>query len=132
MLKWRSEAVLDIYNLVLALVLFAAPWFLSLTKTATEMDLWISGAAIAVISLGAIAAFTRWDEWVNLFLGLWLIASPWLLGFTHTRAMHVSIGIGVVVAFMAGLELMLTSSIGEEENTTAPPPTQGQDHPLFH
>lgn len=132
MLKWRSEAVLDIYNLVLALVLFAAPWFLSLTKTAPEMDLWISGAAIAVISLGAIAAFTRWDEWANLFLGFWLIASPWLLGFTHTRAMHFSIGIGVVVAFMAGLELMLTSSIGENENTAAPPPTQGQDHPLFH
>ncbi|HVV40799.1 MAG TPA: SPW repeat protein [Nitrobacter sp.] len=132
MLKWRSEAVLDIYNLVLALVLFAAPWFLSLTKTATEMDLWISGAAIAVISLGAIAAFTRWDEWANLFLGLWLIASPWLLGFTHTRAMHVSIGIGIVVAFMAGLELMLTSSIGDDEKTAAPPSTQGQDHPLFH
>lgn len=132
MRKWRSEAVLDIYNLVLALVLFAAPWFLSLTKTATEVDLWISGAAIAVISLGAIAAFTRWDEWANLFLGLWLIVSPWLLGFTHTRAMHFSIGIGAVVAFMAGLELLLTSNTEDEDKSATPPATHGQDHPLFH
>jgi hypothetical protein len=31
------------------------------------------------------------------------------LGFTHTKAMHVSIGAGIVVTFMAGLELWLVN-----------------------
>jgi hypothetical protein len=33
------------------------------------------------------------------------MGSPWVLGFAHTRAMHFSIGIGAVVAFMAALEI---------------------------
>ena len=47
------------------------------------------------------------EEWANLLVGCWLIVSPWLLGFAHTRAMHFSIVAGAVVAFMAVLELWL-------------------------
>jgi hypothetical protein len=107
MKNWRRESVLDLYNLVLAAVLFVSPWLFKLTNGAGRMDLWASGAAIAAISLAAIAAYADWEEWANLLLGLWLIASPWILGFAHTRAMHFSIGIGVVVAFLAALELWL-------------------------
>ena len=107
MKHWRRESALDLYNLLLALALLAAPWLFALTNSAGKLDLWASGAAIAAISLAALFAFARWEEWANLLLGLWLIASPWLLGFAHTRAMHFSIGIGCVVAFMSLLELWL-------------------------
>jgi len=39
--------------------------------------------------------------------GAWIVASPWLLGFPHTIAMHVFIGIGIVVMYLAALELWL-------------------------
>jgi len=104
---WRRESVLDLYNLLLAAVLLAAPWLFTLTNSTGKMDLWVSGAAIAAISLAAMVAYASWEEWANLLLGLWLIASPWILGFTHTRTMHFAIGIGIVVAFMAALELWL-------------------------
>jgi SPW repeat len=107
MTLWRRESALDVYNLVLAVVLLAAPWLFTLTNSAGKMDLWATGAAIAVISLAAIVAYAKWEEWANLLLGLWLIVSPWILGFTHTSAMHFAIGIGCVVAFMAALELFL-------------------------
>jgi hypothetical protein len=107
MKHWRRESALDLYNLMLALALLAAPWLFALTNSAGKLDLWASGAAIAAISLAALFAFARWEEWANLLLGLWLVASPWLLGFAHTRAMHFSIGIGCVVAFLALLELWL-------------------------
>jgi hypothetical protein len=71
------------------------------------MDLWASGAAIAALSLAAIVAFANWEEWANFALGIWLIVSPWVLGFTHTTAMHFSIGVGAAVAFLALLELWL-------------------------
>ncbi len=107
MRKWQREAVLDLYNLLLAALLFVSPWLFRLTNSPGKMDLWATGAVIAVISLAAITAYRNWEEWANLLLGLWLIISPWLLGFAHTRAMHFSIGVGVVVAFLAALDLWL-------------------------
>jgi hypothetical protein len=107
MRKWQREAVLDLYNLLLAALLFASPWLFRLANNPGKMDLWATSAVIAIISLAAIIAYKDWEEWANFLLGLWLIASPWLLGFAHTRAMHLSIGIGLVIAFLAALDLWL-------------------------
>ena len=105
MRKWRAESVLDLYNLLLAMVLFAAPWFFAHAGQTAVVDLRLSSAAIIILSLAAIIAFSTWEEWVNLLLGLWLVVSPWPLGFTHTRAMHYSIAIGATIAFLAALDL---------------------------
>jgi hypothetical protein len=107
MKRWRRESVLDLYNLLLAAVLLASPWLFTLTNPAGTIDLRASGAAVAAISLAAIIAYASWEEWANVLVGLWLIGSPWILGFTHTRAMHFSIGLGAVVTFIALLELWL-------------------------
>ena len=107
MRKWRQESVLDLYILLLAIFLFVSPWFLARASGTAVVDLRASGAAIALLSLAAIFAYASWQEWTNLLLGIWLIVSPWLLGFAHTRAMHYSIGVGVTVAFFSALELWL-------------------------
>ena len=107
MRKWRSESVLDLYNVVLALVLFASPWLFSLTNGTARIDFWVSSAAVVAISLGAIFAFAKWEEWANLAFGIWLMASPWILGFSGARAMHFAVGIGALMAFLALLELWL-------------------------
>jgi hypothetical protein len=107
MKKWRSESVLDLYNVVLALVLFASPWLFSLTNGTARMDFWVSSAAVVAISLGAIFAFASWEEWANLAFGIWLMASPWILGFSEARAMHFAVAIGALVTFLALLELWL-------------------------
>jgi hypothetical protein len=106
MRKWQ-ESVPDLYNLFLAALLFISPWLFKLTNGPGRVDLWVTSTVIGLISLAAIIAYRDWEEWLNVVLGLWLIASPWLLGFPHTRAMHFSIGIGVVVAFLALLDLFL-------------------------
>jgi hypothetical protein len=111
--KWHAESILDLYNLVLAAILFLVPWFLG--NRAAGMDLRLSGAAIICLSLAAILAFSIWEEWANLALGLWLVGSPWLLGFAHTRAMHFAIGIGAAIAFLAGLELWLRYEAARRE-----------------
>jgi hypothetical protein len=54
-----------------------------------------------------LLAFAEWEEWVVLLAGLWMVASPSVLGFAHTTAMHVSIGIGLAVAYLALLDLWL-------------------------
>lgn len=107
MKKWRKESVLDLYNLVLAIFLLIPPWLFARANQTAAIDLRLSGAAIAILSLAAIVAFSKWKEWVNLLLGFWLIVSPWLLGFAHTRAMHISIAAGAVVMYLSLIELWL-------------------------
>lgn len=106
-MKWRSESVLDLYNLVFGLVLLLSPWLFAYASEDARVDLWTSGAVIAATSIIAVVAFANWEEWLNLLLGVWLMVSPWALGFVHTRAMHMSIGLGAMVAFIAALELWL-------------------------
>jgi vacuolar-type H+-ATPase subunit I/STV1 len=121
MRKWRTESALDLYNVALALLLFAAPWLFKLTNGTARVDFWICSAAVIAISLGAIFAYANWEEWVNLLVGVWLIASPWLLGFAETRAMHFAIAIGALVVFMAMLELWLEYEKAHPMGTSATP-----------
>jgi SPW repeat len=123
MRRWREESVLDLYNLVLAAILFVSPWFFLHASRTVAIDLGASSAAIVCLSLAAVLAFSSWEEWANLILSLWLIVSPWLLGFAHTRAMHFSIGIGLPIAFFTLLELWLRHEAAERE---AMPSANGQ------
>jgi hypothetical protein len=89
-----------------------------------ELDFWLCGAAIIAISLLSMLAYANWEEWMNLALGLWLIASPWVLGFAHVRAMHFSVGVGAVVTFMALLELWLVFDGYTSHQTSTPSSSQ--------
>ena len=83
----------DWANLVLAVCLFISPWFFGfMAETTPTWNAWIVGIALGVLAVAAISAFAEWEEWANLVLGLWLIASPWLLGFTaNVNAMWTSV-----------------------------------------
>ena len=124
MIKWRRESALDLYNLLLSMFLFISPWLFARANEAATIDLLASGAAIAALSLGAMVAFANWEECANLLLGIWLIVSPWVLGFVHTSAMHASIGVGVMVAFLAALELWLVYDAAPPESL--PPQASGK------
>jgi SPW repeat len=103
----RPEAILDLYNLILGALLFFSPWLFAFAHGAAGSDAWLGGAVIAAVSLAALFVYAEWEEWIALAAGLWIMLSPFVLGFTHTTAMHVMIGIGFVVAFLAALDLWL-------------------------
>jgi len=103
----REESVLDIYNTVIAAFVFVSPWLFTVPRETTRIDIWFSAAAIAVTALAAILAYANWKEWLNVLLGAWLIASPWVLGFTHHAATFIAVGAGLTVVFLALVELLL-------------------------
>ena len=103
----RKEWVLDLYNLGLGAFLFASPWLFAMTRATARLDIWLTGLLLLVVSAGAIMAFREWEEWIRLLVGMWMIVAPFVLGFAHTTAMHVSIVIGCVVLFLTLLELFL-------------------------
>ena len=112
----RSRAVsimsrpsaLDLYTLAGGLFLLGAPWLFGFVRTAGRLDAELVGAAVVALSIAGLVSFADWEEWLKAALGLWLIAAPWLLGFLHRPAMHVSIVIGILVTFLSLLELWLT------------------------
>ncbi|WP_257167194.1 SPW repeat protein [Bradyrhizobium sp. SRS-191] len=100
-------SALNIYTLACGLFLAGAPWLFGFVRPAGRLDAEIVGLAVVVLSIAGLMAFADWEEWLKVALGVWLIAAPWLLGFVHTPAMHVSIAIGIVVTFVSLLELWL-------------------------
>jgi hypothetical protein len=119
-MTFRRISALDCYAVAFGLFLFVSPWLFAYVSEKVRIEVWAAGAAIAAISIAAIVAFSEWEEWLNLLLGAWLVVSPWVIGFVHTRAMHVSILIGLMVAFLAALELWLTHyepNYGEDAGT---------------
>src|ERR1700760_444308 len=123
MTRWRSESVLDLYNVGLAAVLLATPRPVSLSDDTARSDFWIVSAAVVAISLAAIFVYATWEEWANVLAGVWLMASPWILGFSHLRALAFAVGIGFMMAFLAILELWL---MYEKAHPFGPPTTPKQ------
>ena len=97
----------DAGKVVLALWLLVSPWMLNYSQV--RMAVW-NGNAVALIvaafSLAAILKFTVWEEWINIAVGFWLIASPWFLDYTSllgntttltATANHLAVGLAIVI-----------------------------------
>src|SRR5689334_17928711 len=101
MSEWSNEKLCDVANLILGVILFFSPWIFAFESGPQTQNAFVFGVVIAVLSLAALAAFAVWEEWVNLIVGLWVIVSPWVLGFGHGTAMTVNVVIGILVAALA-------------------------------
>jgi hypothetical protein len=113
----RQNAILEVYQLVLAVFLFVSPWLFAFVHGTLRVDTWVSTALVAVMSFGALIAFRDWKEWINCILGLWIAVSPWVFGFQHTAAMLVNLAIGILIAYLAMLELWLIHNGSSSEKT---------------
>jgi len=69
---------------ILGALLFVSPWLLSRSFASARADAFAGGALLVLVSLLAIAAFREWEERINLAIGCWILASPFLLHFAVT------------------------------------------------
>ena len=58
----KRNAVLEIYQLVLAIFLFVSPWLFAFAHGTLRIDTWVSPPIVAVISLLALIAFRDWED----------------------------------------------------------------------
>jgi hypothetical protein len=103
----RNTAIGDVVNLILGAILFFSPWIFGFAPGAESYNAMISGVVIVALSIAALAAFATWEEWLNLVLGLWVLVSPWLLGFAQGTTMIVHVVLGILVAVIAAIELWM-------------------------
>src|SRR4030088_3736648 len=107
--NWSNAKLCDVANLVLGAFLFFSPWMFGFDAGKVSENAFVSGIVIAVLAIAALAAFAIWEEWLNLIVGLWVLVSPWVLGFQGTKAMTVSVVIGIAVEILAAIELWILS-----------------------
>jgi hypothetical protein len=97
----------DWINLILAALLLVSPWLFDFAGE--RVPAWhacIAAVVIGGFAMAALAAFAEWEEWINLALGIWLAAAPWVLGFAGiTNAMWTHLVVGLLVAAAAAWEI---------------------------
>lgn len=91
--RWQDWA-----NAVFGIWLLISPFVLGYTDSGTlaAAHSYAIGIAVVVFAVAAIYQYYRWEEGVNLALGLWLIAAPFALDFSHIEPAvwnHVIMGI---------------------------------------
>jgi len=112
----------DPLNLILGIWMIVSPWALRyqtdmtlnavMSNPATSNAV-LLGALIAAAALIALFRVMAWEEWANVVLGVWLVISPWALGFSSlATAMWNAVIVGIVVAVLALWALGTDKDIG--------------------
>ena len=97
----------DPLNALVGAWLVLSPWAMGfeaqMAPTASSV---VVGLALIAASLGAMFVPRAWEEWSQAVLGLWMIASPWLLGFSaQMDVMRVAVASGIVACGLSGPQL---------------------------
>ncbi|OGA00907.1 MAG: hypothetical protein A3H35_12725 [Betaproteobacteria bacterium RIFCSPLOWO2_02_FULL_62_17] len=108
-MKWQ-----DWTNVALGIWLAVSPWALGFAEQQPAMmNAVIFGLVLAVFSLLVLGGTVSAKEWINMISGLWLVLSPFVLGFTSN--FHAAVNtmlIGVLAAVFAAWALSLDKEIG--------------------
>jgi hypothetical protein len=112
--------------LVLGVWLLCSPWWLMyftgrpyIDQLAASYNSIITGLVIAFFAIRTLAVPENWEEWINLALGLWLVASPWALGFhSYTIALVNIVVVGGIISISAAIGLGKLNFIQRHTNKT--------------
>ena len=97
----------DWLTLLVGMWLIVSSWVLGIavpggtTAQAITWNFVLSGVAALALGIAALASFRVWKEWADVLLGLWLVASPWILGFLSAQAPRwnaLACGLIIIVA----------------------------------
>ena len=108
MQNWSNANLCGGANLVLGAFLFFSPFIFGFEAGSMSQNATITG--IAVLVIGAPAAFAVRQEWLKLIVGLWTLVSAWVLGFKESIApLTVHVIVGAFLAILAAIEIWIMS-----------------------
>ncbi|WP_413868695.1 SPW repeat protein [Albidovulum sp.] len=77
--------------LLLGIWLFFSPWILGFAGIQSAFwNALFFGVILAGMSIAVVTEFHDWEEWVDMALGVWLVVSPWVLGFAALSAVNAA------------------------------------------
>ncbi len=91
---------------VLGLWLILSPWILMFwQQTSALEDAVVTAFLLLLVEVVTLSAFRLWEEWINVVLGVWLVVSPFMLGFTGATTIANFVIVGALVIILALNEL---------------------------
>jgi hypothetical protein len=98
----------DLVNALVGVWLILSPWALGFqSETNVLANAVIVGLLLIAAALGAMLVPRAWEEWTEVALGVWLVISPWALGFAGLQnAMISAVASGLAVVVLALWVLM--------------------------
>ncbi|MFC5498182.1 SPW repeat protein [Caenimonas terrae] len=95
MKHWQDPA-----NALIGAWLVASPWVLGFQGNSSALSSsLVIGVALIAAAAGAMWLPQAWEEWTEAALGVLMMASPWLMGFTGLEAARTS-------AILSGLAVL--------------------------
>ncbi len=91
-------------NLLLGAWLFVSPWVMQYPADmpSASWNAHLLGAAIVIFAAFAVSMPRVWEEGLNIILGIWMIISPWVLGFASYRNVTTNaVIVGILVTAFA-------------------------------
>lgn len=96
----------DWLGMALGALMVCSPWVLGADDLLIALNALVVGALIYSVSAPELRAVEISEDWLNLALGLWLLSSPWALGYDELAAPAMSqYTLGALVATLACFEL---------------------------
>jgi riboflavin transporter FmnP len=108
--QWRSIGIHrpweDGASFILGVFVVASPLVLDPGEGMhVALNAVIIGLLICGVSALEIGELRNWEDWANFALGIWLIVSPPVLGYSHAASLATAHYIlGALIAVLAALE----------------------------
>ena len=108
----REARVMGGFDAVMGLWLLVSA-FIFAQHAALAWSMAITGGLVTVFSWSRAAGYRRaWPSWANLFLGIWTVASPWIMTSDASGAAKWdAVVTGLVIANLALASAMATDTV---------------------
>jgi SPW repeat-containing protein len=106
----------DWLGMALGLVILVSPWLVYPLRVELPMlNAIFFGGAILLLAESELVDLHRWEESLELLCGLWVIASPFMLGYSESYLAIWHWALGGIVALLAVVELWQDWTLSEQE-----------------
>ena len=113
----------DWLGMLLGVLIMVSPWFPIQVSDVVDVErshLVLNSFVVGMLVLGVAqleyVALHRWEEVASIVLGLWLIASPNIFGYSEDQALQLwHILLGGLVALIGALQLWQDWNLSEQD-----------------
>jgi SPW repeat len=88
-------------NVLLGIWVIVSPFVLNYRVPRVVWSDVVAGALVLVIALVRASTHQQGWSWINLVLGIWIIISPFVLGFLSEAEMWNNIALGIIIGAIA-------------------------------
>ena len=96
----------DWLSMLLGVAIGLSPWLAG--EQSNNVVMWnavLVGVLVLAVAELEYVALRRWEEWCEIALGLWTVASPFVFGYADSTLATLQYALGAGVIVLAALEL---------------------------